>query len=65
MKSRVRCCYKEEADRKGFRLSPSRYFVPICIERSVGFIGGPSGFVEFPSRREAEEAAPIIARRDQ
>jgi hypothetical protein len=41
-----------------------RYFVPICVKTSVGFIAGPSGFLEFPSRREAEEAAPIIARRN-
>jgi hypothetical protein len=60
-----RCRYnKEMAEPDGFRLGPPRYFVPICVKTSVGFIAGPSGFVEFPNRREAQAAAPIIARRN-
>ncbi len=48
----------------GLRLGPPRYFVGFCENQHL-FYNGPSGFVEFPSRREAEEAAPIIARKDQ
>ena len=31
-----------------FRLreGPPRYFLPICVQTSLGFVGGPSGYQE-------------------
>lgn len=30
----------------GFSQGPPRYFRPVCVRRSFGFYGGPSGYKE-------------------
>ena len=36
----------------------ARYFCPVCILRRIGFLGGPSGYVEIPA--EDLDAGPLI-----
>ena len=55
--------FAERCHTIGLWLGPPRYFVGFCENRHL-FYNGPSGFIEFSNRREAEAAAPIIARRD-
>jgi len=35
--------------RAGLSFGPPRYFVPVCVRRSWGFLGGPSGYCEVPA----------------
>ncbi len=40
------------------REGPPRYFCPICVRTQIGFVGGPSGYLEVT---EAEkDRGPII-----
>lgn len=44
-----------------FREGPPRYFVPVCILTPFGFIGGPSGYKEFPA--DEVPVGPIVLNR--
>lgn len=40
------------------RCGPPRYFVPVCIRRECGYLGGPSGYEEVTA--EEADRGPII-----
>ena len=42
---------------------PPRYFLPVCVLTSAGFIGGPSGYQEVGE--DEQNRGPIIERADR
>ena len=49
--------------KKRLQVGPPRYFVPVCVRTPIGFVGGPSGYIEVP---EAErDRGPIIVEMDE
>ena len=37
---------------------PPRYYLPVCVETPLGFIGGPSGYMEVG--KDERDRGPVI-----
>jgi len=48
----------ESENRDHIRLGPPRVYRPICICTPLGFIGGPSGYLE--ARPDQQDVGPVV-----
>ena len=46
-----------------FHEGPPRYFLPICVQTPMGFLGGPSGYQEV-GEDERDRGSVIVAAAD-
>ena len=47
---------------KQFEIGKTRYFRPVCIQKRLGFVGGPSGYVEVEENEK--DCGPLILREE-
>ena len=47
---------------KQFEIGKTRYFRPVCIQKRLGFVGGPLGYVEVEENEK--DCGPLILREE-